>query len=95
MDVDEYRDYKLGLIFYKYLSGRLNLYVDEAFKHDGRSNIHVNVLCRVNERGSGVELSGHDARCEQGRVSYIIARQYSFTPSEAEYDRRLFWQEAA
>jgi type I restriction enzyme M protein len=35
MDADEFRDYILGFIFYKYLSERLNLYADEALKHDG------------------------------------------------------------
>ncbi|PZX05961.1 hypothetical protein [Celeribacter halophilus] len=46
----------------------MDLYADEALKHDGRCNIHVNVLYRVDEKESGAELSGHDARCEQGRV---------------------------
>lgn len=35
MDADEFRDYILGFIFYKYLSERLNLYADEALAHDG------------------------------------------------------------
>lgn len=35
MDADEFRDYILGFIFYKYLSERLNLYADDALKHDG------------------------------------------------------------
>ena len=35
MNADEFRDYILGFIFYKYLSERLNLYADEALKHDG------------------------------------------------------------
>lgn len=34
MDADEFRDYILGFIFYKYLSERLNLYADEALTHD-------------------------------------------------------------
>lgn len=34
MDADEFRDYILGFIFYKYLSERLNLYADEALKND-------------------------------------------------------------
>lgn len=29
MDADEFRDYILGFIFYKYLSERLHIYVDQ------------------------------------------------------------------
>ena len=35
MDADEFRDYILGFIFYKYLSERLNLYADKILKADG------------------------------------------------------------
>jgi type I restriction enzyme M protein len=35
MNADEFRDYILGFIFYKYLSERLHLYADEALKEDG------------------------------------------------------------
>ena len=34
MDADEFRDYILGFIFYKYLSERLNLYADDILKED-------------------------------------------------------------
>lgn len=37
MDADEFRDYILGFIFYKYLSERLNLYADDILKADGLS----------------------------------------------------------
>jgi type I restriction enzyme M protein len=37
MNADEFRDYILGFIFYKYLSERLNLYADEILKTDGLS----------------------------------------------------------
>ncbi|MFG6545373.1 type I restriction-modification system subunit M [Sulfitobacter sp. 1A13730] len=37
MDADEFRDYILGFIFYKYLSERLHLYVDDILKNDGRT----------------------------------------------------------
>ncbi len=38
MDADEFRDYILGFIFYKYLSERLHLYVDrELLKSEGRT----------------------------------------------------------
>ena len=35
MNADEFRDYILGFIFYKYLSERLNLYADGILKTDG------------------------------------------------------------
>lgn len=35
MDADEFRDYILGFIFYKYLSERMHLYADEILKEDG------------------------------------------------------------
>lgn len=35
MDADEFRDYILGFIFYKYLSEKMHLYADEILKHDG------------------------------------------------------------
>jgi type I restriction enzyme M protein len=35
MGADEFRDYILGFIFYKYLSERMNLFADEILKHDG------------------------------------------------------------
>ncbi len=37
MDADEFRDYILGFIFYKYLSERLHIYVDGILKNDGRT----------------------------------------------------------
>jgi type I restriction enzyme M protein len=35
MDADEFRDYILGFIFYKYLSEKMHLYADEILKEDG------------------------------------------------------------
>lgn len=35
MDADEFRDYILGFIFYKYLSERMNDYADEMLSEDG------------------------------------------------------------
>ncbi|TKS56491.1 type I restriction-modification system subunit M [Mesohalobacter halotolerans] len=37
MDADEFRDYILGFIFFKYLSEKLHLYADEILKHDNIS----------------------------------------------------------
>ncbi|MCW5521118.1 type I restriction-modification system subunit M [Aureitalea sp. L0-47] len=35
MDADDFRDYILGFIFYKYLSRKMNLYANEILKPDG------------------------------------------------------------
>jgi type I restriction enzyme M protein len=35
MGADEFRDYILGFIFYKYLSERIHVFADEILKHDG------------------------------------------------------------
>lgn len=35
MDADEFRDYILGFIFYKYLSERMNIYADSLLEADG------------------------------------------------------------
>ncbi len=35
MGADEFRDYILGFIFYKYLSERMHLFADEILRHDG------------------------------------------------------------
>ena len=37
MGADDFRDYILGFIFYKYLSERMHLFADEILKHDGIS----------------------------------------------------------
>ena len=35
MGADEFRDYILGFIFYKYLSERMQLFADEILQYDG------------------------------------------------------------
>jgi len=35
MNADEFRDYILGFIFYKYLSEKMNIFADEILKQDG------------------------------------------------------------
>ena len=35
MSADDFRDYILGLIFYKYLSDKLNRYANELLSEDG------------------------------------------------------------
>lgn len=42
MNADEFRDYILGFIFYKYLSERMNLYANEILKEDGITYDSIN-----------------------------------------------------
>ena len=35
MGADEFRDYILGFIFYKYLSGKMDMYANHILKQDG------------------------------------------------------------
>lgn len=41
MDADEFRDYILGFIFYKYLSEKMHLYADHLLKQDGMAYLDV------------------------------------------------------
>lgn len=41
MDADEFRDYILGFIFYKYLSERMHLYADEILKEDKFTYLNI------------------------------------------------------
>jgi len=41
MNADEFRDYILGFIFYKYLSERMHLYADEILKEDGITYLDI------------------------------------------------------
>ncbi|KJY90692.1 hypothetical protein TW84_09690 [Vibrio neptunius] len=43
MSADDFRDYILGLIFYKYLSDKLNRYCDELLAEDGITFLTVGV----------------------------------------------------
>jgi type I restriction enzyme M protein len=42
MDADEFRDYILGFIFYKYLSEKIHTYADSILKQDGIKYIDIN-----------------------------------------------------
>src|SRR6056297_2275017 len=41
MDADEFRDYILGFIFYKYLSEKMRIYADEILKADKMSYMDI------------------------------------------------------
>ncbi|GGE21612.1 type I restriction-modification system subunit M [Psychroflexus salis] len=42
MDADEFRDYILGFIFFKYLSEKMHIYADEVLKDDGLQFVDLN-----------------------------------------------------
>ena len=42
MDADEFRDYILGFIFYKYLSEKMELYANEILKEDKITYLEIN-----------------------------------------------------
>jgi len=42
MNADEFRDYILGFIFFKYLSERMHLYANDVLKQDGIDYLSVN-----------------------------------------------------
>jgi type I restriction enzyme M protein len=44
MDADEFRDYILGFIFYKYLSEKIEDYADEILIEDGITYLSLNEL---------------------------------------------------
>jgi len=41
MNADEFGDYILGFIFYKYLCEKMNLFADEILKQDGIQFKHI------------------------------------------------------
>ncbi|CCH01381.1 type I restriction enzyme M protein [Fibrella aestuarina BUZ 2] len=42
MDADDFRDYILGFIFYKYLSEKMELYANQLLKEDGITYVKIN-----------------------------------------------------
>ena len=44
MNADEFRDYILGFIFYKYLSERMHLYANNVLKQDGVDYLSVDEI---------------------------------------------------
>jgi type I restriction enzyme M protein len=71
MNADEFRDYILGFIFFKYLSERMHLYANDVLKQDGMDYLSVNeasadgqaILDAVSE--ASVDALGYFVRPEQ------------------------------
>ena len=71
MSADDFRDYILGLIFYKYLSDKLNKYADELLSEDGVT--FADVDAETEEGKNILEAVKEEALDKLG---------YFFTPSE-------------
>src|SRR5690554_208407 len=71
MDADEFRDYILGFIFYKYLSERMHMYADEVLQEDGITYLEID-----ENSADGQEI------LEAVKVEAIAYLGYFLKPSE-------------
>ncbi len=67
MGADEFRDYILGFIFYKYLSERMQLFADEILKHDGITFAEV----EESKKGGKVMLAAIEEEAIE-RLGYFL-----------------------
>ena len=67
MGADEFRDYILGFIFYKYLSERMHLFADEILKHDG---IQFDFIDETTKKGAGLLAAIQEEAIE--RLGYFL-----------------------
>ncbi len=67
MGADEFRDYILGFIFYKYLSERMHLFADEILKHDG---IKFEFIDETTKKGSELLAAIKEEAIE--RLGYFL-----------------------
>jgi type I restriction enzyme M protein len=67
MGADEFRDYILGFIFYKYLSERMHLFADEILKHDG---VRFDQIDETTTDGQEMLAAIHEESV--GRLGYFL-----------------------
>jgi len=67
MGADEFRDYILGFIFYKYLSERMHLFADEILKNDG---VKFDVIDEASPDGN--EMLAAIKEESVGRLGYFL-----------------------
>lgn len=67
MGADEFRDYILGFIFYKYLSERMHLFADEILKHDGVAFADIDETTTA-----GMEMLAAIQEESVGRLGYFL-----------------------
>ncbi len=74
MNADEFRDYILGFIFYKYLSEKMNIFADEILKQD---NIKFRDIVPTTENGK--ELIGAIKEEALEKLGYFLKPEELFT----------------
>jgi type I restriction enzyme M protein len=74
MDADEFRDYILGFIFYKYLSERMNQFADDILINDGVKFIDLKVSNSIND-----ELLEAVKRESLAKLGYFLKPTELFT----------------
>jgi type I restriction enzyme M protein len=74
MDADEFRDYILGFIFYKYLSEKMHLYADKILAEDGIKYLDIN---ENSDRGKEYLLAIHDEALDT--LGYFLKPSELFT----------------
>ncbi len=67
MGADEFRDYILGFIFYKYLSERMHLFADDILKHDGIKFADIDETSK-----KGKEMLAAIQEESVGRLGYFL-----------------------
>ena len=67
MGADEFRDYILGFIFYKYLSERMHLFADEISKNDGLLFDQID-----EDSADGAEILNAIQEESVGRLGYFL-----------------------
>ncbi|MFK8058422.1 MAG: type I restriction-modification system subunit M N-terminal domain-containing protein, partial [Saprospiraceae bacterium] len=60
MDADDFRDYILGFIFYKYLSRKMKVYADEILEEDGLTFAQLSGLSNEEEMMEAVKEEALD-----------------------------------
>ncbi len=71
MDADDFRDYILGFIFYKYLSERIEIYADEALQYDQLKFLEIND-----------SLENHEAYLKAVREAAVSELGYFLRPDQ-------------
>lgn len=72
MDADDFRDYILGFIFYKYLSTKMELYANKALAPDGITFLQVEGHANESELIEALRDASLD------KLGYFYAHQNSF-----------------
>ena len=74
MNADEFRDYILGFIFYKYLSEKMNIFADEILKQD---KIKFRAITPKTTKGNEFIQAIKEEALE--KLGYFLKREELFT----------------